>query len=156
MRGTEFLFRHRGSICRRKARVPHSPATARSHGRPPEPSCGCAAQRLRAAKHCFRDLRMMLDRPCRYSFSLAFCAQNAAPAPSAARVVKQSLHFLTLFLPLFLRIEGCIGYGNVFRFCRGGGSSFGVPDMHIQLREGYFDAVLCEQFVHSQADIRHG
>ena len=121
----------------------------------------CAVMRLRRPKAPLRvtfdrGLHMARDRPCRYSFSLAFCAQNAAPAPSAARVVKQSLHFLTLFLPLFLRIEGCIGYGNVFRFCRGGGSSFGVPDMHIQLREGYFDAVLCEQFVHSQADIRHG
>ena len=44
------------------------------------PSCGCAAQRLRSARHCFRDLLMTLDRRCRYSLSLAFCAENAALA----------------------------------------------------------------------------
>ena len=42
------------------------------------PSCGCAAQRLRSARHCFRDLLMTLDRRCRYSLSLAFCAESAA------------------------------------------------------------------------------
>ena len=51
------------------------------------PSCGCAAQRLSSARHCFRDLLMTLYRFCRYSFSLAFCAENAALAlPSAATV----------------------------------------------------------------------
>ena len=44
------------------------------------PLCGCAAQRLRSARHCFRDLLMTLDRRCRYSLSLAFCAENAALA----------------------------------------------------------------------------
>ena len=44
------------------------------------PSCGCAAQRLRSARHCFRDLLMTLDRRCRYSLSLAFYAENAALA----------------------------------------------------------------------------
>ena len=44
------------------------------------PSCGYATQRLRSAKHCFRDLLMTLDRRCRYSLSLAFCAENAALA----------------------------------------------------------------------------
>ena len=32
-----------------------------------------------------RDLRMALARPCRYSLPLAFCAENAAPAPPAVR-----------------------------------------------------------------------
>ncbi len=36
--------------------------------------------RLRSEKHCFHDLLMTLDLRCRYSFSFAFCAKNAALA----------------------------------------------------------------------------
>ena len=36
--------------------------------------------RLRSANPFFRDLLMTLDRRCRYSLSLAFCAENAALA----------------------------------------------------------------------------
>ena len=36
--------------------------------------------RFRSARHCFRDLPMTLDRFCRYSLPLAFCAENAALA----------------------------------------------------------------------------
>ena len=34
--------------------------------------------RLRSANPFFRDLLMTLDRRCRYSLSLAFCAESAA------------------------------------------------------------------------------
>ena len=44
------------------------------------PSCGSAAQRLHATNSFFRDLLMTFDRRCRYSLSLAFCAENAALA----------------------------------------------------------------------------
>ena len=37
------------------------------------------------AWHCFRDMLMTLDRLCRYSLSLAFCAENAALALPAAK-----------------------------------------------------------------------
>ena len=47
---------------------------------PPAPSCGSAAQRLRSARHDFRDILMALVRLCRYSLPLAFCAENAALA----------------------------------------------------------------------------
>ena len=36
--------------------------------------------RLRSANPFFRDLLMTLDQRCRYSLSLAFCAENAALA----------------------------------------------------------------------------
>ena len=49
------------------------------------PSCGKAARRLRSANLFFRDLLMTLERLCRYSLPLAFCAENAAPAPPAVR-----------------------------------------------------------------------
>ena len=45
------------------------------HGRIP-----CAFVRLRRPKAAFRDLLMTFDRLCRYSLSLAFCAENAALA----------------------------------------------------------------------------
>ena len=48
------------------------------------PSCGFAARRLRSANPFFRDLLMTLDRLCRYSLSLAFCAENAAFALHAS------------------------------------------------------------------------
>ena len=47
---------------------------------PPAPSCGFAARRLRSATPFFRDHQMTLDRLCRYSLPLAFCAENAALA----------------------------------------------------------------------------
>ena len=63
-----------------------------------EPLCGTAAQGLRSAKHCFRDLLTALERLCRYTLSLAFCAENAALAllPSHCRMTMRrggaSLH----------------------------------------------------------------
>ncbi len=44
------------------------------------PLYGYAAPRLRSANPFFRDFSVTLDRRCRYSLSLAFCAENAALA----------------------------------------------------------------------------
>ena len=74
------------------------------------PSCGCAAQRLRSARHCFRDLLMTLDRRCRYSLSLAFCAQNAVPAlrasPPCRMTMRQGGVISALLIRKALRANG--------------------------------------------------
>ncbi len=68
------------SIAAKTARVPHGQRHHVSAAGSLARSCGCAARRPRSARHCFRDLLMTLDRLCRYSLPLAFCAENAALA----------------------------------------------------------------------------
>ena len=56
------------------------------HGRIP-----CAFVRLRRPKAAFRDLLMTFDRLCRYSLSLAFCAENAALALHASALCRMTM-----------------------------------------------------------------
>ena len=67
-------------VAAKTARVPHGRKAACLRGRIACAFVKLRFTRLRSANPFFRDLLMTLDRLCRYSLSLAFCAENAALA----------------------------------------------------------------------------
>ena len=74
------------------------------------PLYGYAAPRLRSANPFFRDFSVTLDRRCRYSLSLAFCAQNAVPAlrasPPCRMTMRQGGVISALLIRKALRANG--------------------------------------------------
>ena len=72
-------------VAAKAARVPYGQRQHVFTACPPAPSGGETARRSPLRVTVDRDLRMALARPCRYSLPLAFCAENAAPAPPAVR-----------------------------------------------------------------------